>query len=92
MATRKGRPLSTIPEEGDDLKTPVDPAFIEYGSEDSYTVASGNYPVVVMSESIVKLERAWSESVDPGSVLSLRYISPKPIKARLGPTIEICKK
>ena len=42
MATRKGRPLSTIPEEGDDLKTPVDPAFIEYGSEDSYTVASGN--------------------------------------------------
>ena len=45
MATKKGRPLSTIIEEGDDLKTPVDPAFIEYGSEDSYTVASGNYPV-----------------------------------------------
>ena len=45
MATKKGRPLSTIPEEVDDLKTPVDPAFIEYGSEDSYTVASGNYPL-----------------------------------------------
>ena len=45
-----------------------------------------------MSESIVKLERAWSESVDPGSVLSLRYISLKPIKAILGPTLGSCKK